>query len=113
VIFMHGGTEHAAEADRVVNGAGRIANVDTLDLASGNVDHASGRISVDGYLRSASNPRVHVCGDALPISPQLSPLATYEGEIVAAISSKGRNRAPIMRAWQIRSTLSLPWPLSD
>ena len=28
------------EADRVVNGAGRVANVDTLDLAAGNVEHS-------------------------------------------------------------------------
>src|SRR6266851_2598780 len=85
VIFMHEGTEQAAEADRVLNGAGRIANVDTLGLAAGNVEQANGRISVDRYLRSVSNPLVHVCGDALPISPQLSPLAIYEGELVGRI----------------------------
>jgi glutathione reductase (NADPH) len=94
VTFMHEGTEHAAEADRVVNGAGRIANVDTLDLASGNVVHANGRVSVDRYLRSASNPLVHVCGDALPISPQLSPLATYEGDIVGRNIIEGPKHSP-------------------
>src|SRR6266702_893660 len=34
VIFTHEGAEHAAEADRVVNGAGRVANVDTLNLVA-------------------------------------------------------------------------------
>src|SRR5437016_14047126 len=34
VIFVHEGREQAAEADHVVNGAGRVANVDTLDLAA-------------------------------------------------------------------------------
>ena len=82
VIFTHDGDEHAAEADRVVNGAGRIANVDELDLATGRVEHDRGRVAVDDYLRSVSNPRVYVCGDALATSPQLSPLATYEGDIV-------------------------------
>ena len=38
VVFTHDGDEHVAEADRVVNGAGRIANIDTLDLAAGNVE---------------------------------------------------------------------------
>ena len=33
VIFVHDGLEHAIEADRVVNGAGRVANIDGLDLA--------------------------------------------------------------------------------
>src|SRR5689334_8276313 len=69
VVFTRDGAEHSAHADRVVNGAGRIANVDTLDLLAGNVDHANGRVTVDRYLRSISSPHVHVCGDALPISP--------------------------------------------
>ena len=94
VVFVHDGAEHAAEADRVVNGAGRIANVDRLDLAAGNVAQANGRVTVDRYLRSTSNPQVHVCGDALPISPQLSPLATYEGDIVGRNIVEGREARP-------------------
>jgi glutathione reductase (NADPH) len=82
VTFEHDGAEHGLEADRIVNGAGRIANVDTLDLEAGGVRHRSGRIDVDEHLRSASNPHVYVCGDVLWSSPQLSPIATYEGRIV-------------------------------
>lgn len=82
VIFTYAGVEQAAEADRVVNGAGRVANIDGLDLAAGGVEHANGRIAIDQYLRSRSNPLVYICGDAVPISPQLSPIATYEGDIV-------------------------------
>ncbi len=33
-------------------------------------------------MRSASNAAVHICGDVLWTSPQLSPIATYEGKIV-------------------------------
>jgi len=94
VIFTHDGAGHAIEADRVVNGAGRIANIDTLDLASGEVEHSNGRIMVDRYLRSNSNPRVYVCGDALPISPQLSPIATYEGDIVGRNIAEGATHSP-------------------
>lgn len=82
VTFEHGGAEHEIEADRVVNGAGRVANVDTLDLEAGGVQHHGGRIDTDEYLRSASNAAVHICGDVLSTSPQLSPIATYEGRIV-------------------------------
>ena len=82
VVFSHDGAEHAAEADRIVNGAGRVANVDSLDLAAGQVEHANGRVAVDRNLRSTSNPNVYVCGDVVPTSPQLSPIATYEGDIV-------------------------------
>ena len=94
VIFTHDGGEHAAEADRIVNGAGRIANVDTLDLAAGQVEHRNGRVSVDRHLRSTSNPLVHVCGDAVPISPQLSPIATYEGDIVGRNIVEGPKHSP-------------------
>lgn len=82
VIFVHDGREQMLEADRVINGAGRIANVDTLDLPAGNVAQTNGRVAIDAHLRSTSNPIVHICGDAVPISPQLSPIATYEGDIV-------------------------------
>lgn len=94
VIYSHDGAEHAAEADRVVNGAGRIANVDGLDLAVGQVEHNNGRVSVDRYLRSTSNPNVYVCGDAVPVSPQLSPIATYEGDIVGRNIVEGPQHSP-------------------
>jgi glutathione reductase (NADPH) len=94
VTFVHDGTEQVFEADRVVNGAGRIANVDTLRLEAGNVAHANGRVSVDAHLRSTSNPIVHVCGDAVPTSPQLSPIATYEGELVGRNIVEGPKYRP-------------------
>jgi glutathione reductase (NADPH) len=82
VIYEHDGREETVDADRVVNGAGRIANVDTLDLDAGNVKHDRIAVEVDDYLRSTSNPSIWVCGDCLVTSAQLSPLATYEGRIV-------------------------------
>jgi glutathione reductase (NADPH) len=82
ITFRHEGRADTVEADRIVNGAGRIADVDQLALDVGGVRHRDGRIETDDYLRSASNPAVHVCGDALTTSPQLSPIATYEGQIV-------------------------------
>ncbi|MBR0714260.1 NAD(P)/FAD-dependent oxidoreductase [Bradyrhizobium liaoningense] len=94
VIFTHDGIERTVEADRVVNGAGRIANIDGLDLAAGQVEHANGRIAVDRNLRSTSNPQVHVCGDAVPFSPQLSPIATYEGDIVGRNIVAGPQHMP-------------------
>jgi glutathione reductase (NADPH) len=95
VTFEEGGREHTLEADRVVNGAGRIADVDALDLTAGHVASERGRITVDEHLRSVSNASVYVCGDALWSSPQLSPIATYEGEIVGRnIVDELRNGGP-------------------
>ncbi|HKH00637.1 MAG TPA: NAD(P)/FAD-dependent oxidoreductase [Bradyrhizobium sp.] len=94
VVFFYKGVQHTAEADRVINGAGRVANVDRLELAAGNVEHAHGRVAIDRHLRSTSNPQVYVCGDAVPISPQLSPIATYEGDIVGRNIVEGPTYTP-------------------
>jgi len=94
VIFEHQGKDLSIAADRVVNGAGRVANIDGLDLEKGNVAHQDRRIATDAYLRSTSNPNVYVCGDALTTSPQLSPIATYEGEIVGRNIVEGPKYKP-------------------
>jgi glutathione reductase (NADPH) len=82
VSFERAGTTFEIEADRVVNGSGRVPNIEALNLETGRIRHCQGRIEIDEYLRSISNPSVHVCGDVLWSSAQLSPIATYEGRIV-------------------------------
>jgi len=97
VRYVHEAREATIDADRVINGAGRIANVDALDLDAGGVRHDGIRIEVDACLRSVSNPSVWVCGDALVGSPQLSPLATYEGQLVGRNIVNGSNEQPDYR----------------
>jgi glutathione reductase (NADPH) len=82
VSFEHDGRAQTIEAERVVNGSGRIANVEGMNLAAANVDHDGVRIVLDPHLRSVSNPHVWVAGDALVHTAQLSPVATHEGQIV-------------------------------
>jgi glutathione reductase (NADPH) len=94
VSFEHQGHEAEVEADRVINGTGRIANVHGLDLEKAGVQHDGIRIEVDDYLRSVSNPSVWVCGDALVGSAQLSPVATYEGQIVGRNIVNGPSERP-------------------
>jgi glutathione reductase (NADPH) len=92
VAFSRAGVAHVLAADQVVNGAGRVPNTETLALEAGNVRHDRGRVAVDEYLRSVSNPAVYLCGDVLA-SPQLSPIATYEGNIVGRnIVDGGRHK---------------------
>ncbi len=94
IRFEHDGKEQTLGADRIVNGAGRIANVEDLDPEAGGIEHDGIRIAVDDYLRSKSNPSVWVAGDALLHSAQLSPLATYEGKVVAHSIVSGEPRKP-------------------
>jgi glutathione reductase (NADPH) len=94
VVYEEGGSERVAEAERVVNGAGRVANVDGLDLAAGEVSAERQRIALDAHLRSTSNPVIHVCGDAVAGHAQLSPIATYEGRIVGRNIVEGPKHTP-------------------
>jgi glutathione reductase (NADPH) len=94
VTYHAGGSEHEIAAERVVNGAGRIANVDRLDLPAGNITAEHGRISLDAHLRSTSNAAIYVCGDAVATTPQLSPIATYEGRVVGRNIVEGPKHVP-------------------
>jgi glutathione reductase (NADPH) len=93
VEFEDAGSARMLEADRVVNGAGRVPNVEMLDLDAGKIAHDKGRIAIDDHLCSMSNEAVWVAGDPLA-SPQLSPIATYEGRIVGRNIVEGRRHKP-------------------
>ena len=94
IDFSHDGRDHSELAARVVNGTGRVANVDSLNLAAANVAHDGLKVEVDQFLRSTTNPSVWVAGDALVQSPQLSPVATYEGRIVGRNIVEGPSLVP-------------------
>lgn len=94
VIYEDGGSERAIEVDSVVNGAGRTADIDGIDLAAGKIDCEREQIALDAHLRSTSNFAVYACGDAVARSSQLSPIATYEGRIVGRNIVDGPKHTP-------------------
>jgi len=94
VVYELDGVEHIVSADRVINGAGRIANVDGLNLDAANVKHDGIAVEVNDYLQSVSNPAIWLAGDVLVTSPQLSPVATYEGRIVGENIVNGPSAKP-------------------
>ena len=81
-------------ANLVVNGAGRRPAVEALELEAGGITSDRGQIKVDANLRSLSNPSVYVAGDALATSPQLNPVASYEGRIAGENAILGAGSTP-------------------
>lgn len=69
------------EADLVVHGAGRVADVAGLDLAAGGIDHSPQGIGVDRSLRT-SRSRVFAVGDCAA-GPQLARVADLEAQVAA------------------------------
>jgi glutathione reductase (NADPH) len=81
------------EADMVVHGSGRVADVDELNLGAGSIEASRRGVKVNSFLQSTSNPAVYAAGDAADAAlPKLTPVAGYEGGIVASNLLKGNHR---------------------
>ena len=94
VHFRNGGEKRSVRAAAAVNGAGRVADLVDLDLPAAGVALENGAVVVEPSLRSRENPDVYFAGDALPGTPQLSPIATYEGRIAGKNMVTGSKDAP-------------------
>jgi|SRR5579871_6529422 len=87
------GQQEIFHADLVVHGAGRVPEIDDLALATAGVETEERGICVNEYLQSVSNPGVYAAGDAAARgNPPLTPVAAYEGGIVASNLLKGNHR---------------------
>src|SRR5713226_6843321 len=87
--------EQEFETDLVVHGAGRVPEIDDLDLDNAGVAREKKGVSVNEFLQSVSNPAVYAAGDAAAGGgPRLTPVASMEGHVVASNMLKGNHRKP-------------------
>jgi glutathione reductase (NADPH) len=86
----------AVSADLVVHGAGRVPEIDALDLDAGGVQHDLKKgVFVNEFLQSVSNPAVYAAGDAAATEGwPLTPVAVHEGLTVASNILKGNRKTP-------------------
>ncbi len=89
------GGSHTFTADLVVHGAGRVGEIDDLDLPTAGVKRGQRGVLVNGYLQSVSNPAVYAAGDAAETSGlPLTPVAGLEGRVVAQNLLHGNTTQP-------------------
>ncbi|MGH9655615.1 MAG: dihydrolipoyl dehydrogenase family protein, partial [Bryobacteraceae bacterium] len=89
------GEEQRFETDMVVHGAGRVPDIDDLDLAKAGVGRDEKGIVVNEYLQSPSNPSVYAAGDAASTAGMpLTPVASMEGDAVASNLLEGNHQKP-------------------
>lgn len=69
------------EADLVVHAAGRKPDFEALGVAAAGIELEKGRLRLNGYLQSVSNPAVYAAGDAAGMGPPLTPVSTYDAKI--------------------------------
>src|SRR5712664_41957 len=88
------GKSSAVEADLVVHAAGRAPALDALDLDAADVAVTNGRLELNEYLQSVSNPAVYAAGDAARMGPPLTPVSSHDAKVAAANLLEGNKRKP-------------------
>jgi glutathione reductase (NADPH) len=89
--------KQAVAADLVVHAAGREPDLEEMDLATGRVAVRNGRLELNEYLQSVSNPLVYAGGDAASVGPPLTPVSAHDGRVVAANILEGNCHKPDYR----------------
>ncbi len=75
--------EETYEAGLIVHGAGRVPDIDDLELEAAGIERSRRGVVVNDYLQSVSNPMVYAAGDTAEIGPPLTPVALYHAKVVA------------------------------
>jgi glutathione reductase (NADPH) len=86
------GEERRFDTDAVVHGAGRVPEIDDLDLDAAGIKREGRGVTVNDYLQSVSNPSVYAAGDAAAAGPPLTPKATHDAEVVSTNLLEGNKR---------------------
>lgn len=100
-VAVHARTSEGDRTFRAAHGvlsAGRVPNLDALDLTAAGVERTKKGVKVDQHLQSVSNPLVYAAGDCadgggLP----LTPVAGSEGETAAANILHGNTQSTDFR----------------
>ena len=89
--------EAIATADLVVHAAGRVPDIADLNLSAANVAVAGGRLQLNDFLQSVSNPIVYAAGDAAAKGPPLTPVSSHDAKVVAGNILDGHRHKPDYR----------------
>jgi glutathione reductase (NADPH) len=94
VLASTNGRHCEVEADLVVKAAGREPDLEALDLPAGRIASNGGRLKLNEFLQSVSNPRVYAAGDAAGSGPPLTPVSSHDGRVVAQNLLEGNKHKP-------------------
>ena len=86
--------ERTFETDIAVHGAGRVPELDGLDLDVAGVKREARGVTVNQFLQSVSNPAVYAGGDAAASGPPLTPKADHDVGVLVTNLLEGNRRTP-------------------
>jgi glutathione reductase (NADPH) len=96
-LAVHGlqrGEARSFETDLAVHGAGRVPEIDDLDLDAGGVKRDRRGVTVNQFLQSVSNAAVYAGGDAADSGPPLTPKAEHDVAVLVTNLLEGNRRTP-------------------
>lgn len=85
------------EADRVIHAAGRAPALNALNLEAAGIETDKGRLRLNEYLQSTSNPAVYAAGDAAQTGPPLTPVSSHDAKVVSSNLLEGNHLTPDYR----------------
>jgi len=91
------GQTDIAEVNLVIHAAGRAPALNDLDLDAAGIETKKGRLRLNEFLQSTSNPAVYAAGDAAQMGPPLTPVSSHDAKVVAANLLEGNHRKPDYR----------------
>jgi glutathione reductase (NADPH) len=91
---LQSGQERRFETDLAVHGAGRVPEIDDLDLDTAGVRREKRGVVVNEFLQSVSNPAVYAGGDAAACGPPLTPKADHDVGVLVTNLLEGNRRSP-------------------
>jgi glutathione reductase (NADPH) len=95
VRALKSGETGAFQTEMVVHAAGRVPEINDLNLDAVGIEWEKRGVRVNEFLQSVSISAVYAAGDAAASGgPPLAPVASYEGLIVAANILKGNHQKP-------------------
>lgn len=98
VRIARGQQESQLDADLVVHSGGRVPALAALDLEAAGVRVERGRMVLNEFLQSVSNPAVYAGGDAAEQGLPLTPVAGHDGKVIAGNLLEGNRYRPDYRA---------------
>jgi len=97
VHFSAEGRTQSVSADLVVHAAGRAPDLEQLDLPAAGVALEGGRVTLNEFLQSVSNPLVYAAGDAAGAGRPLTPVSSHDAKVVAGNLLEGNRHRPDYR----------------
>jgi glutathione reductase (NADPH) len=78
----------------VIHAAGRSPALGALNLDAAGIAIENGRLKLNEFLQSVSNPAVYAAGDAAQAGPPLTPVSSHDAKVVVANILEGNRHRP-------------------